>query len=271
MGDKKGVRPDKYLVPAVEQACRILFSLAGSNSTQMSLLEVCAQVGIHKSKAYSILETMQTFGLVQKQGERKGYSLGPALIGLSRKVLDDLNAPRLAEPVLKELAMKLGCTATFGLIAGNMVFVVAKHEGGVDLGVTIRTGHRFPLTYGSHGKAISAFLPDVERELLLQNSRLYFHGSPEKLDRERLQLELEQCRQEGFALDLGEMQQGLNSVAVAVLGPGNAPVGYIALVGLFSAEAARAFGPQVVVAGNLLSRQLGAQPDVKPESAYPEV
>ena len=261
MEDKKDRSDEKYLVPAVEQAARVLFCLAGSRSSKMGLLEICTQVGIHKSKAYSILQTLHKFGLVQRNSDRKGYSLGPGLITLSRKVLDDLNAPRLAEPILRGLASRFGCTATFGLIAGDKVFVVAKHEGGVDVGVTLRIGHRFPLTYGSHGKAIAAFLPVVERELLLQAPKLHFHGPPEHFDRERLQLEMEQCRREGFALDLGEMQPGLNSVAVPVLGPGEAPIGYIALVGLFSAQEARAFGPQVVEAGKVLSRQLGARID----------
>lgn len=259
MEDKTTTKPDKYLVPAVEQACRILFSLAGNSSAQMGLTEICNQVGIHKSKGYSILETMHTFGVVQKKGDRKGYALGPALITLSRKVLDDLNAPRLAEPVLEELALKLGCTATFGIVAGTKVYVVAKHEGGVNVGVTLRTGQRFPLTYGSHGKAIAAFLPEAEREALLQSTKLYFHGTPGNLDRERLLRELEQCRREGFAVDIGEMSPGLSSVAVPVFGPGDAPIGYIAMVGLFSGEQARVFGPLVVAAGRVLSLQLGAR------------
>jgi DNA-binding IclR family transcriptional regulator len=251
--------PQKYQVPAVEQACRIMFCLAGNRTTHMSLIEISEQVKIHKSKAYNILQTLQTFGLVRKNGDRKGYALGPALIALSRKALDDLDAPQLAKPVLEELALKLGCTATFGLIAGNKVFVVAKHEGRADVGVTIRIGHRFPLTYGSHGKAIAAFLPEVERELLLQEPTVYFHGPAKNFDRDRLQLELEQCRNQGFALDLGEMKPGLNSLAVPVFGPGAAPIGYIAMVGLFSEREARTFGPQVVAAGKNLSQQLGAE------------
>jgi len=251
----------KYLVPAVKQACQILFCLAGNHTAHMSLMEICAQVGIHKSKAYSILQTLQGFGLVRRNGDRKGYALGPALIALSRKTLDDLDAPQLAKPVLEELSLKLGCTATFGLIAGNKVFVVAKHEGGSDVGVTIRTGHRFPLSYGSHGKAIAAFLPEAERELLLQEPTVYFHGPARNFDRKRLQSEMEECRREGFALDLGEMKPGLNSLAVPVFGPGAAPIGYIAMVGLFSEQEARAFGPQVVASGKFLSRQLGARID----------
>lgn len=260
METKKGSE-EKYVVPAVEQASRILFCLAGNSSSQMSLPEICSQVGIHKSKAYAILQTLQKFGLVQRNSDRKGYSLGPGLITLSRKVLDDLNAPRLAEPILEDLATKIGGTATLGLIADRKVVVVAKHEGGVDIGVTIRTGHRFPLTYGSHGKAIAAILPDQELELLLQDPKLYFHGTPENLDRDRLQEELAQCRRDGFALDLGEMKPGLNSIAAPVFGPGETPIGYIALIGLFPAEAARQFGPSVAAAVKVLSRQLGARVD----------
>lgn len=261
MEAKKKSAEEKYMVPAVEQAARLLFCLAGNSSAQMSLPDICAQVGIHKSKAYSILQTLQKFGLVQRFSDRKGYALGPGLITLSRKVLDDFNAPRLAEPLLEELAVKFGGTATLGLIADRIVFVVAKNEGGADIGVTIRIGHRFPLTYGSHGKAIAASLPDRELELLLKESKLYFHGSAEKLDRDRLAVELGRCRSEGFALDLGDMKPGLNSVAAAVFGPGETPIGYIALIGLFSNEVARESGPEVAAAARTLSRQLGARTD----------
>lgn len=259
MEGKKKPSDERYMVPAVEQASRLLFCLAGNNASQMSLPEICAQVGIHKSKAYSILQTLQKFGLVQRYSDRKGYALGPGLITLSRKVLDDFNAPRLAEPLLEELATKFGGTATLGLIADRIVFVAAKNEGGVDIGVTIRVGHRFPLTYGSHGKAIAASLPEKELELLLNDTKLYFHGGSEKLDRNRLAEELVQCRGDGYALDLGEMKPGLNSVAAAVFGPGELPVGYITLIGLFSNEVARESGPLVSAAAKTLSRQLGAR------------
>jgi DNA-binding IclR family transcriptional regulator len=259
MNRKNSSNPDKYKVPAVDQACRVLFCLAGNSAGQMSLTDICARVGIHKSKAYSILLTLQANGLVRNNADRKGYALGPALIALSRKVLDDLNPLQLAEPILERLALKLKCTATFGLIAGDKVFVAAQHEGSEDIGVSIRTGHRFPLTYGSHGKAIAAFLPAEAREQLLLSTPLYFHGAAANFDPERLRLELEECRRNGFALDLGEMTPGINSVAVPVFGAEGVPIGYLAMVGLFSTADARTFGPELVVAGENLSQQLGAE------------
>jgi DNA-binding IclR family transcriptional regulator len=258
MPPRKKRTEERYIVPAVEQASQVLFCLARAESPHMSLIEISAQVGIHKSKAFSILRTLQQFALVQRNNGGKGYSLGPGLIGLSRRFLDNLNAPRLAEPILQELARKAEGTAILGLIADKNVFVAAKHEVDRDIGVTIRVGRRFPLTYGSHGKAIAAFLPHKEREQLLQDDKLYFHGEPEMLDRARLQEELAQCRRDWFAVDVGEIMQGLNTVSAPVLGPGTTPIGYIVVLGLFSGKAAREFGPSVAEAGKALSQQLGA-------------
>jgi DNA-binding IclR family transcriptional regulator len=259
--NKKNDTNERYVSPAVEQASRILFCLSGAKSTFMSLLEICAHVGIHKSKAFTILETLQRSGLVRKNEEGKGYALGPGLISLSRKVLDDLSAPRLAEPILWELAQKTNSTAVLGLIADKKVFVAAKHEGEGNIGVTMRIGNRLPLTYGAHGKAIVAFLTDEERTTLLKEKNLYFYGNPAKLDRKRLDEELALCRSEGFAEDLSEVNPGLNVVAAPVIGPSGTLVGFIEIFLLFSPETAHKFAPLVAEAGKKLSRELGAVVD----------
>jgi IclR family pca regulon transcriptional regulator len=125
----------------------------------------------------------------------------------------------------------------------------------------MRVGHRFPITYGCHGKAIAAFLAKDDLEELLKDKKLYFHGDPAKFDRKRLMSELEQCRRNWFAKDTEETDPGLNAVAAPVLGPNGYPLGYIVLLGLASAEATHEFGPLVAEAGKTLSRQLGAKVD----------
>ncbi len=250
---------DRYLVPAVDQASRLLFFLSEAESSYISLTEICARVSIHKSKAFSILHTLQKFGLVEKNGEGKGYGLGPGLIGLSRRFLDNLTAPRLAETILEDLARKVGTTAALGLIADRNVFVAAKHEGGRPIGITMRVGHRFPLTYGSHGKAIAAFLPEDDLKRLLQEEKLYFHGEPASFDRPAFDEEIARCRRQWYAEDLEQMVPGIISVAAPVLGPNERPVGYVVVLGLPSAEAAHHTGPLVAEAGKSLSKRLGAR------------
>ena len=128
-------------------------------------------------------------------------------------------------------------------------------------GTLFASVHRFPLTYGSHGKAIAAFLPATELDKLLQQKRLYFYGESETVNRQRLEEELVQIRRDGFALDLGDMRPGLNAVAAPVFGAGARPIGYIVVIGLVSEEAARQLGPTIAQAAKALSRQLGADPE----------
>ena len=158
------------LVPAVEQASRILMALAQNKSRKMTLTEICGVVGIHKSKGYSILNTLRQFAFVQRSSDSKTYALGPGLLFLSSKVLHNMDLREAVEPVLRELSFATKSTAFLGLISDSHVFVVAKDEGNQDIGVTIRLGHRFPLTWGAHGKSILAFLPHAQRKEILGRS-----------------------------------------------------------------------------------------------------
>ncbi len=249
----------RYRVPAVEQAARIVRLLADEAPGTVGLTRIAAEVGVHKSKAYSILQTLQEAGLIQAGARRKGYTLGPGLIALARRVQDAFSAPYLAEPVLTELAKKAGGTAAFGLIAGNKAFVVTKKEFGGAINVTLNIGQTFPLTMGSSGKAMVAFFKEKEREKILSAKDLYFYGSPEKCDRTKLMQELDLCRREGYAMDPGECVPFLNTVAAPVFGSDGNPVGHIVVLGLFSVESAKLLGPQVADAARGLSIKMGGR------------
>lgn len=252
---------DKYIVPAVEQAIRVLLCLAGSNSSHMSLTEICEDVGIHKSKAFGILQTLQRFRLVQSRGRKKGYALGTGLITLSRKVLDGINVIAFADPMLRDLSDKVRGTAALGIIDGDTVVVVSRYESIKHIGVSIRVGSHVPLSFGAHGKAIAAFMSEDDLNALLQKENLYFHGKPKDFDKDRLMEELQQCRKTGYATDIGEITQGLYAASAPVIGINGKPIGYLLVLGLFSPEATRKYGPLVAEAGRDLSTQLGANLD----------
>ncbi len=245
------------LVPAVEQAARILLCLAGTRASPMTLTEISQNVGIHKSKAYSILNTLQNFNFVQRDPRSKSYSLGTGLLFLSNKVLSTLDLREAVHPQLESLARETESTAFFGLISHGNVFVVAKVEGGRDFGLTIRLGHRFPLPWGAHGKAIAAFLTDKERKDLLAQEKLYFHGRPSDFDRHRLKQELARCREIGFCTDWGEMQRGVHAVAAPVFGPRGGVIGSIVVVGTFRKRDAQRFGLAVATAAQRFSESIG--------------
>ena len=163
-------------------------------------------------------------------------------------------------PALAELSRETNSTAFLGLISDEHVFVVARDEGTQDIGMTIRLGHRFPLTWGAHGKAIAAFLSDEEQEEMLGTPKPYFHGHPSKFDRDRLEQELAVCRKRGFAADLGDMKNGVRAVAAPVFGPGGKLIGSLAIVGTFHKDSAQRYGSEVAKAARKFSELIGGAP-----------
>jgi IclR family transcriptional regulator, KDG regulon repressor len=249
------------LVPAVDEAARILLCLAKSPSLKMNLTDICQSVGIYKSKGYSILNTLQKYGFVQKDPEGKTYSLGLGLISLSRKVLDNVNYNEIATPILETLARKTHSTALFGIIDNANIFIVARQEADQDISVTIRPGYRFHITHGAHGKAITAFLPEDEREKILKQKKLFFYGDVSKHDTERLQTELAQCKEAGFAFDMGELNAGINVIASPVFDSHGRLIGSMFIMGTFLKSFVAKYGPTVAESARQFSSLLGA--DVK--------
>jgi DNA-binding IclR family transcriptional regulator len=243
----------------VEQAAKILFCLREDAHFRMTLTDICRQVGIFKSKGFSILKTLNQFGLVDKGPQTKTYYLWHNLIFLSRHVLNNMEYPEMVTPHLDSLSKSTSGTAVFGLIRESDVFIVAKREGNQSIGFTLGIGTRFHITLGAPGKAIAAFLDKGERERLLARKKLYFFGDPSRMDMGRLRREMAKCRDVRFAQDIGEVTPGVNIVSAPVFGPHEKVIGCIILVGTFAENRIAEFGPKVARVARQVSHKLGAQ------------
>jgi DNA-binding IclR family transcriptional regulator len=200
---------------------------------------------------------LSEYDLVKKNPNRRGYTLGLGLLTLVGKMLENLNLPRIVEPILSDLAKKAGATVALGVISDDKTFVVAQFEGAPGLGVSAPLGHVTPITYGAHGKIIAAFLPEHELDQLLNNPPLFFYGKPERFKKARFMKEIAQCRLDGFAIELGDMIPGMNAIAAPVLDQDGYPIGYITVVGFFTREHALKIGPLAAEVGKIVSKETG--------------
>jgi DNA-binding IclR family transcriptional regulator len=240
------VTKNSYSVPAVDQAIRVLLCLSKCDSEPLSLTDICNEVGIHRSKAFSILNTLQDYGLARKFPNRKGYMLGTGLLTLTGKMLENLSLPRLVEPILNDLAKKSSATVDLGVVAEDKTYVVAQYLGAPGIGISSPIGYMMPVTYGAHGKIIAACLPQAELDALLRQPELYFYGAPEKFKLERFLDEITQCRLTGYAMETGDIVPGVNVVAAPLLDKNRQPIGYVTIAGFFSEEDSRRLGPMAV-------------------------
>lgn len=241
---EKEYRP---LVPALDQAIKVLFHLQKHSGEPMTLTTICRGVSIHKSKGHSILSTLHRYGFVERDPQAKTYTLGARLIPLARSVLDHLDFRTVSTPFIEQLAKETGMTVWFGARLDETLFVVSKYEGGGHFWATPGIGQSFTITEGAHGKAILAFLPEEELKKLVPQKRLS----------EGFRRELASVRQRGYATDLGEFAKGITGIGAPVFGPAGQVVGVVLLFGVFPEEKAEGYGKKTALAARQISQKLG--------------
>ena len=256
---KNGNADYNSIVPAVEQALQILIYLGKSVKNNQTLTEISSQIGIHKSKAYSILNTLKHYGFIEKDPQSKTYSVGPSLIISARNFLINMNQKEIVGPYLKKLAIETSSTALLCLINDDdQVYVAGKHEGNQDIGFTVRRGFTFHITHGAHGKAIVAFMSESERDKILENEKLFFYNRDGNVDMKLLKKELSKCRKIGYAFDSGELHPGINSISAPLFGPMEKMFGCILLIGNYPKNLISEYGTNVTKAAKEISYKLGA-------------
>lgn len=256
--DKQTKSKYKPVAPAVEQACRILLALGENPGRRMSLTQICEQVGIHKSKGYSILNSLAPFNFVEKDPQSKLYSLGPGLTPLARSFLDRGDLPALAAPYMKKLALETESVALLAVISNYKLFIAVREECEADLTVSAKPGSQIGLTYGAHGKALVAFMKPDEREKILSLPDLHFYGPNTPIDFEKLENDFQLARKLGYATDKGEITTGINAVSSPIFNYRDELVACITLVGTFDEKNIDDYGKKIAEAAGLVSRGMGS-------------
>ncbi len=263
---KKTERNYSLLVPAVEQATKILKYLSSSPGFKTYLKDICGAVGIHNSKGYAILNTLQKAGYVNRDPHTKLYSLGYALISLGSKSLESIHFRETAKPFLENLAKETHCTALFAVIAADHLVIIGREDSSVDVGVTLHLGATAPLTYSAPGKAIVAFLPKDEQDLLLSQDNLFFHGEARHLDRKKLERELLDGLLKGYTKAPAKRSPLVTILASPVLGEKGYPMGVVFIIGIFPKTAVETYGEKLADTARKLSTSFGSDviwPSVK--------
>ncbi|MBO9626593.1 MAG: helix-turn-helix domain-containing protein [Microbacterium sp.] len=146
-------------VPAsqtLSRGIRILEVLADARDP-LTIDEVAARLGVHRSIAYRLLRTLEDHRLVGRDAAG-AVSLGPRMAALAAGVAQDLQAEAL--PELTAIANELGMTAFLAVIDGDDCITLASIEPRHAVAsVAQRPGARHPVTVGAPGKAILLQLP----------------------------------------------------------------------------------------------------------------
>lgn len=178
------------------------------------LAELAAHTEMPKSTVHDHLKTLDDLGyLVRVDGE---YRVGMKFLELGEYERERMPLYQKAKPELDRLAEETGDHANLMIEEHGEGVYLYKSEGDDAARLDTYPGFRTPLHSTGLGKAILAGMPDDRVEAIVDEHGLE-QVTPHTITAEAdLFAELEQIREQGFAVDRQERAEGIRCVAASV-------------------------------------------------------
>ena len=203
------------IVQAVDRSLAILEAMAREGGP-MALGEISAEVELTRSTVHRLLATLISRGFVRQDPMSGRYFLGLKALEVGASCLTNMDIRFIARPFLRELARECGETANLAVLDGLEVVYIDQVETENLIKMRARLGWRGPAYCTAAGKALLADLPRAELERLIGQRVLKRYTARTITDPERLFEELARIREEGYALDFGEMEPGVRCAAAPI-------------------------------------------------------
>jgi DNA-binding IclR family transcriptional regulator len=209
----------QYPIESVDKALKLLLLLG--EKPEIRLSEATRYLGVASSTAHRLLAMLAYRGFVRQDPVSKAYLPGPALTGVAFAIFGRLDIAGTVTPVMRGLSERLRETVHVGMLDGAAVRFVAAVEGPTAVRVASRLGRTMPAHCTSTGKAMLAQLPQAELHQLLPDENLERITDRSIASRTKLEAELSRVREQGYAVNREESEEGVASVAVVI--PTQAP------------------------------------------------
>jgi DNA-binding IclR family transcriptional regulator len=209
--------------------------LLGAEPDGVGLEELARALDSPKSSTHRALAALTRAGFVEQDRDLR-YRLGFGFLQLAFSYYERLDRPRLAQPVLAELAEMFGETAHYAELDGDeVVYLGQARPRGERVQMTARIGGRNPAYCTGVGKALLAHaLPDgdaVARFVELHGP-LAQRTSKTLTNAGALGDELRATLDRGYALDREESDPGINCIAFPLSLGSARPSGAISVAAL---------------------------------------
>jgi DNA-binding IclR family transcriptional regulator len=246
------------LIQSVQRAVALLKAF-DNGPAELGVTELSRKARLHKSTASRLLATLEREGLLERVPGTEKYRLGFMLVRLAGQVTHFGDLRTAARPVLLELAEVSRETVHLAVLDGDEVVNVEQIVGPHIVGPGNWVGRRTPLHCVANGKVLLAFQPHaaIERVLAAPLARLTERTI---VDPQRLLSELADVRRRGYAVALGQIEEGLNAVAAPVRDASGHVVAAVSVSGpayRVMAKQVAELGALTIESANKISARLG--------------
>ena len=256
------MRRDKtnYIIQSVSHALDVLEQF-GSEYEELGVTELSKRLKLHKNNVFRLLATLESRGYIEQNKATENYRLGIRCLQLGQTYITQMGLLRQAHPIIEELArVSARETAFVAVFRKNVVVPVDAIETDRPVRMIASVGEPLPLHCTAAGKVHLASLPDTTaRESLIEELSKFTEKTI--TERQALVQELEKVTAQGFALEIGEHVEDVNSIAVPIHDYTRNVVGSVTLTGpshrMTGERIEKELIPLIVDAGQNLSSRFG--------------
>ena len=244
-------------VRSVERALSLLVKIADS-AEPVALSDISRSTDIDKATTLRLLGTLEQFKLIQRDPLSRRYSLGPGLWRLVHLWRNDLR--KVSEPYLRSLLRATEESVQLVCPRGVERVVVQAFPGAQELCIVPAIGQALPIYVGASGKILMAFLPEEERDRIIELTGLKPVSPLGVTDRRTFLQVLQAARQQGFATSIGDVTMGASAIAAPVFDSTGRVIAAVSLRApdiRMPPERIAQIAPRVVEAAHGISLSLG--------------
>ncbi|WP_435158255.1 IclR family transcriptional regulator [Haladaptatus sp. DFWS20] len=180
--------------------------------------ELVDHLGMAQSTLHDHLKTLESMGMLVRDGNE--YRVGIRFLEYGEQTRQQRQLYEVGRPQVKELAEETGEHASLMIEENGDGVLLCIEKGDVAVNLGAYAGIRVPLTSNAPGKAILAHLNEERIDEIIVEHGLPQLTSKSITDRSELDNELMNIRERGYAIDSGELVEGVKAISAPIVSRG---------------------------------------------------
>ncbi len=248
-----------YPIASVDSALRLVLLLVDRG--QLRVADASRELDVARSTAHRLLQMLTYYGFAQQEPVSRVYTPGPQLVKAGLQAVRGLEPRAVARPFIETLVAEVAETVHLSGCVGDQLTCFDSVESARAVRVGGRIGVVLPWHATAAGRALLAHMPRARIAALV---------APELASRPLstavpLEQELEATRERGYAIQYGEFEPDVSSVAAAIAAAGGA--NYAVTVAVPTTRSAVADMPRLGLAARRCADAIALALDSEPAIA----
>lgn len=195
----------------------------------VGLMDIERETGVSKTAAFRLAATMVDRGFLVKDVKTKQYHPGPILFQLVYKFqVNDIVT--VSEPFVQELANLTNESVYISIRSGHYYIFLSGVDSNYPVKVTSPLGDELELHLGAAGKVHLAYMAASNLKQYFKRTELKTYNPDIPMSEQLIQKELEQIKEKGYAVSLGEAFPDSAGFSAPIWGLGEEPTATLSIL-----------------------------------------